>query len=103
MSTATKKSAGPGKPSGGRGDPSGFAASVIHYRTGKRIYPKTAKAFPLFGRRKQKEPCPEQLLLPLPSDPSVVAVPEPEPAAPEPSPPPPPSAPRKRVKRTPRH
>jgi hypothetical protein len=31
--------------------PIGFARSVRHYRTGKRIYPKTAKAFPIRGRK----------------------------------------------------
>lgn len=29
----------------------GFARSVIHWRSGLRIYPKTAKAFPIRGRR----------------------------------------------------
>lgn len=29
----------------------GFARSVIHWRSGLRIYPKTAKAFPIRGRK----------------------------------------------------
>jgi hypothetical protein len=34
-----------------KGAPVGFARSVIHWRTKQRIYPKTAKAFPLFGKK----------------------------------------------------
>jgi hypothetical protein len=34
-----------------KGAPIRFARSVIHWRSGKRIYPKTAKAFPLRGKR----------------------------------------------------
>lgn len=48
---------------GGRSPVKGFARSVIHYITKKRIFPKTAKCFPLKGRKKKP---PEQLLLPLP-------------------------------------
>ena len=103
MANATKKPAGSHKRSGGRGGPTGFAASIVHYRTGKRIYPKTAKAFPLFARRKPKDPCPEQLPLPLlssPEDevatPTDLAVVE----APAPATPPPP---RRPARRTPRH
>ncbi len=33
----------------------GFAKSVIHWRSGQRIYPKTAKAFPLRGRKGDKD------------------------------------------------
>jgi len=32
-----------------------FAKSVIHWRSGKRIYPKTAKAFPLRGKRNDRD------------------------------------------------
>jgi len=34
-----------------KGAPLGFARSVRHWRTGQRIYPKTAKAFPIRGRK----------------------------------------------------
>ena len=34
-----------------KGGPSGFVASVVHYRTGKRIFPKRAKAFPIWRPR----------------------------------------------------
>lgn len=34
-----------------KGAPIRYARSVIHWRTGKRIYPKTAKAFPLRGKK----------------------------------------------------
>jgi len=34
-----------------KGAPLGFARSVRHWRTGQRIYPKTAKAFPIFRRK----------------------------------------------------
>lgn len=52
MSTAAAKSSGRKKRPGGRGPIKGFARSVIHWRSGKRIYPKTAKAFPLRGRKR---------------------------------------------------
>lgn len=51
MSVPQNKPNAPKKRRGGGAASSGFAASVIHYRTGKRIYPKTAKAFPLRARR----------------------------------------------------
>jgi hypothetical protein len=31
-----------------------FVRSVVHYITGKRIYPKSAKAFPIFGKNRPK-------------------------------------------------
>jgi hypothetical protein len=34
-----------------KGAPLGFARSVRHWRSGLRIYPKTAKAFPIRGRK----------------------------------------------------
>ena len=56
----------------GRGAaPPAYARSVIHYITKKRIFPKTAKAFPLWTWRKKKlaqaqTAPPEQLPLPFP-------------------------------------
>ncbi len=38
-----------------KGAPVRFARSVIHWRSKQRIYPKTAKAFPLRGRKGEND------------------------------------------------
>lgn len=80
--TATNSSKPRKKRGGGRGSIMGFARSIVHHITGKRIYPKTAKAFPLFARRKKAPP--EQPTAPPPPDqvpdisPAVTAAEEPQ-------------------------
>lgn len=80
MAQPQNKHKGRSKRQGRGAAPPAYARSVIHYISKKRIYPTTAKAFPLWTWRKRKlaqeqANAPEQIPLPFPEG-TVDAAPE---------------------------